>query len=240
MFPKQNRQSRRQQRRLNIVRRLIKLVGGSARDLIFFLIFIVIALIAAAIIKDAPVIGKLSDASFARGLITFIISVATIGLAFILVFQAFASPADQQADERFRRAREVFTVLMGVLGTIVGFYFGSADKLAPLQIAPIRAAAKHITTHISGGYAPYRYSITSPDKDFKEISGTSEDGWIIENLEQATKPQSALTLEVADSKEQKATRKIDLRSDAVPGLTPGAVAPPQPSQATPGSTATNK
>jgi len=132
------------------------LVGGSARDLIFFLIFIVIALIAAAIIKDAPVIGKLSDASFARGLITFIISCHyRLGIHSRLSSVCFT---------RRSAAMNAFGEHGGVHRPDGGFrnIVGSiwvADKLAPLQIAPIRAAAKHITTHISGGYAPYRYSI---------------------------------------------------------------------------------
>jgi len=81
------------------------MVGGSARDLIFFLIFFVIAPIAAAIIKDAPVIGKLSDAYFPRPH-HFYISVAPLsaGIHSRLSMRCFTRRSE--ADERFRRARE--------------------------------------------------------------------------------------------------------------------------------------
>jgi hypothetical protein len=50
------------------------------------------------------------------------------------LFQSFFS--GQAEDNSFRRAREIFAGLMGVLGTIVGFYFGSSEKLtAPLDVA---------------------------------------------------------------------------------------------------------
>src|SRR5262245_14848578 len=76
-------------------------------------------------------IAKLGDQDFARGLITFIISVSTIVLGFILVTSSLFGASDaqgQEAENRFRRGREVFAGLLGVLGTIVGFYFGAAQQ----------------------------------------------------------------------------------------------------------------
>ena len=100
-----------------------------------------------SIARDIPLIGRLSDPSFARGLITFLISVATIGLAFVLVYQASSS-----SDDSFRRAREVFAGLMGILGTIVGFYFGSADKTsAKLDIAAVKFTDKQIASYPKSG-----------------------------------------------------------------------------------------
>jgi hypothetical protein len=142
------------------------------------------------------------------------ISVATIGLAFVLVYQSFLS---QASADSFRRAREVFAGLMGVLGTIVGFYFGTVEKPATsLEIAAIKAADKQLLTHVSGGTRPYQYSITSTDKEFKEIKKVSEDGWIVELLEQPPKPGSIITVEVTDNKEQKASRKIDFPGELKP------------------------
>lgn len=184
-----------------------------------------LACIVIALIWDLPVISRLSDAGFARGLITFLISVATIGLAFILVYQAESSTTDG-----FRRAREIFTGLMGVLGTIVGFYFGSADKPSvPFEIAELRSADKQLITHISGGTKPYRYSITSSDNDFVAIkSKLSDDGWIIETLAQAPKPASALTIDVTDSKDQKVKRKLEIPGEAKATPTPAPQKPETP------------
>ena len=202
----------------------------------------------AAIVFEAPVIERLSDPAFTRGLITWIISMATIGIAFVLIYQAFF--AIESSDDRFRRAREIFTGLMGVLGTIVGFYFGSADKPGPtFEVAEIRFADKQLMTHIAGGSGPYRYSITSTDKDFKPVKKVSEDGWIIETQEQAPKPGTSITIEATDGKDRKASRKLEIPGDARPPTTtptpkpqstpqPGATPPPggtPPPAATPPS-----
>lgn len=190
----------------------------------------------AAVVFDAPVIGRLSDPAFTRGLITWMISVSTIGIAFTLIYQAFFST--ESSDDRFRRGREIFTGLMGVLGTIVGFYFGSVDKPgAGLDIAEIRFADKQLLTHVAGGTRPYRYSITSSDKDFPAIKNkVSEDGWIIETIQQVPKPSSTLTIEVTDSRDQKASRKIELPGEGKSPVAPAArpEAAPQGTGARPG------
>ena len=175
-------------------------------QIMFWLILLVLGGIVVAVFFNLPVIKSLSDTGFARGLITFIITVATIGLAFVLVFQSFS----ESSEDSFRRAREVFAGLMGVLGTIVGFYFGSAEKpSALLEIATLKAAEKQLVTYVSGGVRPYQYSITSTDKDFKVIDGSSEDGWIVVFPEQAPKAGSKVTVTVTDSKQQKESRSID-------------------------------
>jgi hypothetical protein len=78
----------------------VRLVGAA-----FFLIGI-------AVLTDTSVIHRLTDPPFARGLITFIISVATIGLAFVLVCESFAAGSDNKFDERFRRAQEILALLI--------------------------------------------------------------------------------------------------------------------------------
>lgn len=58
-----------------------------------------------------------------RGLLTFLFGISTIGIAFMLVYQAFMPGVTVDS---FRFAREIFGSLIAVLGTIVGFYFGTA------------------------------------------------------------------------------------------------------------------
>ena len=76
--------------------------GGpwTVQKIMFWIVFIALVGILTAIFFNVPVIRKLSDTGFARGLITFIISVATIGLAFVLVSQSFSR---ETTDEGFRR-----------------------------------------------------------------------------------------------------------------------------------------
>jgi hypothetical protein len=192
-------------------------------------------LIGMAVLTDTAVIRRLTDPPFARGLITFIITVATIGLAFVLVCESFAAGSDDKFDERFRRAREILALLMGILGTIVGFYFGSAQQsnVGPLGIAEVKAADRQLITYISGGSPPYRYSINSTDPVFKTIKDkTSQDGWIVEGFTQPFQAGSTITVSATDSKDQTVSRKVDFPASALTS-TPTPAASPTPAVISP-------
>ena len=177
---------------------------------------LIIVLIIIALLLDSPVLRRLSDPAFARGLITFVITIATIGLAFVLVLESFCG--EDTTDKPFQHGREVFAGLMGVLGTIVGFYFGSTEKLiVPLEIAEIRLIDANtdqpqLLAHISGGFPPYKYLITfdRTDQKLPEIQGISQDGWILERLTQTVKPGTKITVAITDKdkKEQKAEKEV--------------------------------
>lgn len=70
----------------------------------------------------------------ARSLITYLVAVITIVIALILTLMAFFSTLPD-LKERFALGKEVLTILIGVLGTIVGFYYGSAPK-EPARVTP--------------------------------------------------------------------------------------------------------
>jgi len=61
----------------------------------------------------------------ARFLITFLVAVGTIAIAFLAILTAMVI---REYKERFAAAKEVLTILVGILGTIVGFYFGTAKN----------------------------------------------------------------------------------------------------------------
>lgn len=61
----------------------------------------------------------------ARTLITFLVAVGTIAIAFLATLTAMVI---REYKERFDAAKEVLIVLVGILGTIVGFYFGTASN----------------------------------------------------------------------------------------------------------------
>ncbi|WHZ15009.1 MAG: hypothetical protein OJF52_001850 [Nitrospira sp.] len=132
---------------------------------------------------QATLLRELSITEVARGLITFLVAVATVGIALILTVYMVVTPDSQAAivKERFGLAKEVLSTLIGVLGTIVGFYFGSTTtpsappppqvqiltvsnaKLDPLTPKP--GGDFTVTAEISGGKPPYNYTIGfSPDK----------------------------------------------------------------------------
>ena len=167
------------------------------------------AAIVLGLFTRSSIVRELASPDLARGVITFIFSVGTIGIALLLAVGALVG---QHTAEEFDKAKQVLTVLIGVFGTILGFYFGTAAGGGQkVDLAEIKFADKQLITHISGGTRPYRYSITSSEKDFTPIkSRVSDDGWIIETLPQAPRPKSTLNVDVTDAKDQKASQKFDI------------------------------
>ncbi len=64
----------------------------------------------------------LASPSVARGLITFLIVVVTVIMGLLLLISSLRTT--DGADASFTRGKEVFAILVGILGTIVGYYFG--------------------------------------------------------------------------------------------------------------------
>jgi hypothetical protein len=119
-------------------------------------------------------LSSLQNLEIARGLITFLVVFTTVIIAIILVsYIATSTLESQDVKDRFGFGKEVLTALIGILGTILGFYFGqSTSTSAALQVAPVyisnaspkRGDAVVLYTVVSGGKAPYTYSISiTPD-----------------------------------------------------------------------------
>jgi hypothetical protein len=123
----------------------------------------------------------LSDTKIARGLITFLIAVSTVSIALLIAFYAICSSLEpntagnKNAEANLAKAKEVLAILIGVLGTIVGFYFGQATTaeqkpdtqasglmVSYAKIAPDSAKqSEHykITGRVKGGKPPYYYFV---------------------------------------------------------------------------------
>jgi len=71
----------------------------------------------------SSIVRELASPDLARGVITFIFAVGTVGIALLLAVGALVG---QHSVEEFAKAKEILTVLIGVFGTILGFYFGTA------------------------------------------------------------------------------------------------------------------
>lgn len=139
------------------------------------------------------ILNSLAKSDYARGLITYLFAVGTIGIAVVLVLSALLG--EDSIKERFARGKEVLSLLIGVFGTMVGFYFGSQIATANTQVALQVAApllsdtavvggdAVTLTTRASGGKAPYIYVISVDSASVPVIQkAVGTDGWIREEL----------------------------------------------------------
>ena len=142
------------------------------------------------------VLTRMGQVEFARGLITYLFAVVTIGTAVVLVVSALTSDETPANERRFERGKEILALLLGVFGTIVGFYFGSEVaakgqtgetivRVAPLKLsagAVASGADFTLTTYISGGKSPYKYGIGFDKDEIKAETPVDPNGWITKTL----------------------------------------------------------
>ncbi|HYW10810.1 MAG TPA: hypothetical protein VE871_02605 [Longimicrobium sp.] len=158
----------------------------------------VILLIAATVLglDRGNVLQNLQNGLYARGLITYLFAVGTIGGVVVLILAALISPGGDTAKENFARAKEVLSLLLGIFGTIIGFYFGSIKSEqegpvgsgGPVQIAvppsadTIGGGMVPVMAFIRGGAPPYAYGLGLDEDAAATASRSSPDGWIRDSL----------------------------------------------------------
>lgn len=179
-----------------------------ANILIVVAVVIFFVWVGRALLGEGEFAVRLKDQDFARGVITFTVTFGTVILGFVLVIHSLLGEKEPQ-DDRFRRAREVFAGLMGVLGTIVGFYFGAFDKgVLGLQLSEVQVvettAGREVITQATGGVPPYRYAIRVGGKEVADKR--SESGWVREPLPKDVSADAEIVVEVTDGAGRKAAR----------------------------------
>jgi len=152
------------------------------------ILFSIFLLIGAAVLNYdvGRVLGRMSEIPFARGLITYLFAVATIGTAVVLI--VYALSPNRNVDS-FQHGKEILSLLLGVFGTIVGFYFGR-EGVAPLEetlmVAPLKLSATsvapgqtiHLLTVVSGGKAPLKFEIVFGEGRASRTENAAAGGWI--------------------------------------------------------------
>ncbi len=179
-----------------------------------FLLTSVVVLIGATLfgLNKGDILGQLKDGEYARGLITYLFSIGTIGAFVILILAALIGKGNkEERDDRFKNAKDIFSLLIGIFGSIIGFYFGSIKAEQDINSNPIIIAEPIIErtdsldfilmSHISGGVPPYFYNIKIERGSPMPIRRTKE--WIRDViLKSIVKSDSAfnITLAVYDAK----------------------------------------
>jgi hypothetical protein len=155
-------------------------------------------LIAGVLGSDGKNIERLADHEIARGVITYLVAVATVAIATVLVMAAILG-GGKDFERKFAMGKEVLTLLIGVLGTIIGFYYGSstqkaeAARSAAVEVAPVKLTPEtpsiggtfNLATVIKGGTAPYTYTIRFDPANLVSPAvenQTSKDGKISHDL----------------------------------------------------------
>jgi hypothetical protein len=121
-------------------------------------------------------IELISKADEARGLITFLFSFTTIALFILVAITTFWMDS-VEVEARFNKAKDLLTIMIGIFGTILGFYYGSLSNVAgapnPTELSltnfgvPSVAVAPGDKTTIgatvSGGKLPLKYDVLFSD-----------------------------------------------------------------------------
>lgn len=68
---------------------------------------------------------RVKDVNVARGLITFLVALSAVIIAIIVTLYAIVSTDKELLEKKFGFGKEIFTAFVGILGTIIGFYFAS-------------------------------------------------------------------------------------------------------------------
>ncbi|MET1081804.1 MAG: hypothetical protein ABWY12_01940 [Burkholderiales bacterium] len=185
------------------------------------ILVLVLATVYAFTRSESPLVDQLQNPDYARGVITFIVSAVVVCLALILILGALflEGTATNEVEQRFRRGREVLAPFVGILGTIVGFYFGSAERTGAVSKLDVDALSSptEITVRVSGGFEPYRVTMI---QDGKQVFGpeAAERGWMRVPVTQIklTGDTPKLLIEATDAKDRKATREVIVGAGSSP------------------------
>lgn len=129
------------------------LLGQRVGTILLTVFGLVVAVALASGIFKPSFLDSLAADGTARGLITFLFSMSTIAIILLAAIAVFWVD-QQELKDRFGYAKDLVTVLIGVLGTIMGFYFGSAVKEQAQVAGPASAEASAALPEAKGGTVP--------------------------------------------------------------------------------------
>jgi hypothetical protein len=157
--------------------------------------------------SDGQFLLQLQKTEISRGLITFLVAVVTVLLSLLLVVWVLISNlSGEEFKTRFTSAKEIVSILVGILGTILGFYFGSAgsEKLNELALSELKFNGREVAIYASGGESPYRFSTNTKEINLRGDQ-VSTDGWLFITIPDAVDNETNITIKVTDAKDKTAS-----------------------------------
>ena len=166
----------------------LQMTWNPAAVIAFVIVMSVILLIGVAVLgwDNGDVVSRMSQPDFARGIIAYLLAVTTIGVAVIVGLSGLMGSSKEQFD----RGKDVLALLLGVFGTVIGFYFGSATvadvSVMPLNVSPplfsettVQPGAMFtVAAFVQGGVPPFQYTITLDDDKPLATGVVGTDGWL--------------------------------------------------------------
>ncbi|WP_026603635.1 hypothetical protein [Methylomonas sp. 11b] len=152
----------------------------------FYVLLCAVALLGLYFLLKGDFLDKIQNIDVARGLITTTISIVSVAMAMVLVLYPITGSDKENLSlkDRFMLSKEVLTMFVGILGTIVGFHYGSdhgstGSVSETFIVSPNEVQAGSPVTLVSvltHGTPPYTYEVSS------EPNGIEKKGEILDNV----------------------------------------------------------
>lgn len=126
----------------------------------------------ANLLHKGLLLDTLDNPEQVRGMVTFFFVLVTTSIILLFALGIFWLQDNESVKARFEAAKDLLTIVIGVLGTIMGFYFGTATNgtanfalLNTSLTPPVITAGQSATlvSQVSGGAKPYKYSLVFTD-----------------------------------------------------------------------------
>jgi hypothetical protein len=99
-------------------------------------LIVLLGILAGILSPDLRFREAMGDPDIARGVITFLFAFGTISIALLIAAASYWAANGDGLKERFGYAKDILMVLIGILGTIIGFYFGTSGNPAINDASP--------------------------------------------------------------------------------------------------------
>lgn len=177
-------------------------------------IFMFVLILGHAFVFESGALARMNDVATARGAITFLFALGTITLAIMLVGSSLFTFIDNEREfkrrkERFNQGKEILSILIGILGTIVGFYFGalnSSESTRTLAVSvpqvinssPAPGENFSMIAQIQGGKPPYEYNFKFDGEPGISPMGSmfSNNGLIVQEFEMPKQSKSGTSYNI--------------------------------------------